>query len=241
MAQYDGSIRINTKIDTGDAKVTLAALQHTIVKTADEIASLQSRMDAMKDVKFPTKEFTDLESELKKATAEYEKLQAKMEEPGKPTEKYKALEKDLKKAQAELEKLAAQQQEAEEMGLPIQPKSIEILANASDRVDEIKAKMESLKEEGKAFIPKVDAKELDEAKKKVDELKQKMADLKASGGDTVLGINTDEYANLSRQLKNEQKALAKYTAQYMTAGVSTVISNAKSAYQILSYVAKSTF
>ena len=62
MAQYDGSIRINTKIDTGNAKVQLSALAHTIVKTADEIASLRSKMDALKDVKVPTKEFNDLEA-----------------------------------------------------------------------------------------------------------------------------------------------------------------------------------
>lgn len=241
MAQYDGSIRINTKISTKDAKVQLSALQHTIVKTADEIASLRSKMDAMKDVKFPTKEFTNLEAELKKAVSEYDKLQEKMAEPGKPTEKYKALQKDLQKAQAELEKLAEQQEEMEEMGFSIPQDFLNNQADASDKVEAIKEKMNALEESGRAFVPKVDAKELDEAKKKVDDLKQKIKDLKESGKDTVLGIDTDEYANLSRQLGYEQKALAKSTLQYMSTGVSSIISKAKSLYGKLAGIAKGAF
>ena len=241
MAQYDGSIRINTKISTKDAKVQLSALQHTIVKTADEIASLRSKMDAMKDVKFPTKEFTNLEAELKKAVSEYDKLQEKMAEPGKPTEKYKALQKDLQKAQAELEKLAEQQEEMEEMGFSIPQDFLNNQADASDKVEAIKEKMNALEESGRAFVPKVDAKELDEAKKKVDDLKQKIKDLKESGKDTVLGIDTDEYANLSRRLGYEQKALAKSTLQYMSTGVSSIISKAKSLYGKLAGIAKGAF
>ena len=166
MAQYDGSIRINTKIDTGNAKVQLSALAHTIVKTADEIASLRSKMDALKDVKVPTKEFIDLEAELKKAVSEYDKLQAKMEERGKPTERYKSLQKDLQKAQSELERLAEQQAEMENMGFSIPKDFIDKQADASDKVEAIKEKMNALEESGRAFVPKVDAKELDEAKKK---------------------------------------------------------------------------
>lgn len=241
MAQYDGSIRINTKISTNDAKVQLSALAHTIVKTADEIKSLQSKMDALKDVKVPTKEFTNLEKEIKKAVSEYEKLQSKMDEPGKPTERYKALQKELGKAQAQLEELAAQQAEIEELGFSLQPESIKQLADASDKVDAIKEKINALEAEGKAFVPKVDTKELEDAKNKVEELKQKMKELKASGGDTMLGQDTEEYANLSKQLKSEQKALAKYTLQFMSAGASGILSGAKSAYKKLADVAKSTF
>lgn len=208
MAEYDGSIRINTKIDSKQASAQLMTLENRIVKTADKISSLRSKMDDLRDVKIPTQEFKVLEVELKKAISEYDNLQAKMEELGKPTEKYKSLQKELQNAQESLEKLARLQDESEKMGLPIHPKSIELLASASDKVDEIKAKIESLKEEGKAFIPKVDVKDIEDAKKKVDELEKKMEELRSSGRDTILGSNTEEYAKLGQQLKYAENDMA---------------------------------
>lgn len=241
MAQYDGSIRINTKISTKDAKVQLSALQHTIVKTADEIASLRSKMDAMKDVKFPTKEFTNLEAELKKAVSEYDKLQAKMEERGKPTERYKSLQKDLQKAQSELERLAEQQAEMENMGFSIPKDFIDKQADASDKVEAIKEKMNALDKSGNAFVPKVDPKELEDAKKKVDELKQKIKELKSSGKDFQLGQDTGEYAGLSQQLQNEQKALAKMKFQVAALGGFEKLGKIKDSFKKLGETAKSAF
>ena len=241
MAQYDGSIRINTKISTKDAKVQLSALQHTIVKTADEIKTLRSKMDALKDVKVPTKEFTDLEAKLKKAVSEYDKLQAKMEERGKPTERYKSLQKDLQKAQSELERLAEQQAEMENMGFSIPKDFIDKQADASDKVEAIKEKMNALDKSGNAFVPKVDPKELEDAKKKVDELKQKIKELKSSGKDFQLGQDTDEYAGLSRQLQNEQKALAKMKFQSAALGGFEKLGKIKDSFKKLGETAKSAF
>lgn len=241
MAQYDGSFRINTKISTKDAKVQLSALQHTIVKTADEIASLRSRMDALKNVEVPTKEFTDLEAELKKAASEYDKLRAKMDNPGKPTEEYRLLQKQLQKAQSELERLAERQSEMEGMGLPLTQESINQLADASDRVDALKEKMQSLESSGKAFVPKVDPKELDDAKKKVDELKQKMKELESSGKDFQLGRDTDEYKSLERQLGYEQEALAKMLLQYTKLGGIKAFGKIKDSFKKLGKTAKNAF
>ena len=64
MAQYDGSIRINTQINTKQAQVNLVTLENRMVKTADKIASLRSKMDALKDAKIPTQEYTDLQKEI---------------------------------------------------------------------------------------------------------------------------------------------------------------------------------
>lgn len=41
MAQYDGAIRIVTKITTKDAKESLHSLEYTIKKSAKEIDSLR--------------------------------------------------------------------------------------------------------------------------------------------------------------------------------------------------------
>lgn len=76
MAQYDGSIRINTDIQTKSAQVQLAALENRMVKTSDKIASLRSKMDALKDAKIPTQECKDLQKELSSAEKELEKMVA---------------------------------------------------------------------------------------------------------------------------------------------------------------------
>lgn len=74
MAQYDGSIRINTKISVKEAEVQLTTLENRMKKTADRIVSLRSKMDAMKDAKIPTEEYTKLQSQLDSTIKKYEEL-----------------------------------------------------------------------------------------------------------------------------------------------------------------------
>lgn len=217
MAQYDGSIRINTEIKIKNAQIQLSTLENRIVKTADKVDSLRAELDAMKDVKIPTQAFTDLEKEIKKAESEYEKLQEKLDNPGKPTDKYKNLLSELQKAQNELEKLIKEQNTWDEIGVPkgsVWDDLNEKVANASDKVDELKEKMFSLEESKEAFELKVDIKEVEEARKKVDELKKEMEELKSSGGDFVFGVDTDEYAKKSQQLKYAEKDLESLNEKY---------------------------
>ena len=54
MAQYDGTIRINTNIRIKEAQIQLASLENSMKKTADKITELRSKMDALKDAKIPT-------------------------------------------------------------------------------------------------------------------------------------------------------------------------------------------
>lgn len=75
MANYDASIRIDTKINTKGANVQLAALENRIVKTSDKIATLRSEMDALKDTKIPTQEYTKWQSQLDATIKKYEELQ----------------------------------------------------------------------------------------------------------------------------------------------------------------------
>lgn len=86
MAQYDGSIRINTEINSKKASVQLMSLENRIVKAADKIAALRSKMDSLKDVKIPTKEYEEISEQIKKAETEFDKLlekQEKMQQEGK--------------------------------------------------------------------------------------------------------------------------------------------------------------
>lgn len=66
MAQYDGSIRINTEINAKNAESQLSSLENRMKKTADKIASLRSKMESIKDAKIPTKEYESAAKEVEK-------------------------------------------------------------------------------------------------------------------------------------------------------------------------------
>lgn len=86
MAQYDGSIRINTKIDSKEASSQLMTLENRIVKTADKIVSLRSKMDSLGSTQIPTQQYKEIESDITKAENELQKLiekQAQMQAEGK--------------------------------------------------------------------------------------------------------------------------------------------------------------
>lgn len=80
MAQYDGAIRINTKIDSKEASSQLMTLENRIVKTADKIASLRSKMDSLKEAKIPTEEYQEISAQISKAESEFNKLLEKQEQ-----------------------------------------------------------------------------------------------------------------------------------------------------------------
>ncbi len=64
MAQYDGSIRINAKIDSKNASAQLMTLENRIAKTADKIAGLRSKMDSLKNTKIPTQEYQEIQKQI---------------------------------------------------------------------------------------------------------------------------------------------------------------------------------
>ncbi len=123
MAQYDGSIRIATKITTKDAKESLASLEWQIKKSAKYMDELRSKMDALKDQKIPTKDYKDLQEKLASAEKELSKLVAEQE-------RYNKLGVTSGGAWDSLN---------------------EKVASASDKVDLIKEKMQALTDAGKDF------------------------------------------------------------------------------------------
>lgn len=197
MAQYDGSIRINTEINAKNAKVQLSTLENRIVKTADKISSLRSKMDALKDVKIPTQEFEELSNSLKKAESNYEKLKLEAEKPAKHSDEYKLLVKDLEKAEKELQKLANEQEMLEKIGLPFDKSFNEEVAMAADKVENIKEKMNFIEISEKSFRTE----KLQEASSEIEKIKAQMQQISESGKAFTLGQDTEKYANLGQQLK----------------------------------------
>ena len=100
MAQYDGSIRINTKIDSKQASAQLMTLENRIVKTADKIAGLRSKMDALGSTKIPTDAYTNIQKEItsteNKLINLYNKQERFLETGGKEgTSTYKRMSYDI--------------------------------------------------------------------------------------------------------------------------------------------------
>lgn len=147
MAQYDGSIRINTEIEYQNAKKELKTLEGSISKTADKIDSLRSKMDALKGTKVPMKEYSALDSELSKLGAEYDRIaerQSRFLQTGgkEKSSTYKRMEYDLG--------------------------ALEL------KQDQVIAKMKELEQSGKAFVIGADTEEYKNAVAQVEQLNQRM-------------------------------------------------------------------
>ena len=201
MPKYDGSIRINTKIETKDLNSQMMRVSNAIKKDSAALDSLNRKMEEFSQKKIPTEKFAELQRELEKAESEYSKLQARMSQKGAATSEYKALQKDLVAAQGELSKLVARQTDWENMGVPQTGGAWDVLneqvAAASDRVDDLKEKLQQMENSGKAYTPKVDKAQLDEAAQKVDEIKEKINAEKASGNAFVSPKDTEEFQKMS--------------------------------------------
>ena len=79
MADYDGSIRINTQIDTKNASSQMLRLENQISKTAKKAADLTEKMRQMENQKAPTEEFKAVQVQIDDAQKKLDSLNAKME------------------------------------------------------------------------------------------------------------------------------------------------------------------
>ena len=109
MAEYDGSIRINTNIEAKNAEKELKRLESSISKTALKIASLRSKMDALKDVKIPTDEYKEIQNQIEATEKKINDLQASQEKflstggkDSSPT--YKRMQYDIDELKASLDR-----------------------------------------------------------------------------------------------------------------------------------------
>lgn len=79
MAQYDGSIRINTQINIKNAEAQLDALGANISKSAAKIADLRSKLDSLKTAQIPTQEYAEISAQIEKAQHALDGLLEKQE------------------------------------------------------------------------------------------------------------------------------------------------------------------
>ena len=107
--QYDGSIRINTEIDTRDVNSQMLRLTNEIKKTTREITDLKEKMDSLAKSNVPTDEYKQMQAELKKAETYADRLYGRlrvMEKSGDTTSAgYRRLVNQIKIADQQIDNL----------------------------------------------------------------------------------------------------------------------------------------
>lgn len=80
MSDYDGSIKIDTKIDTKNVSSQMLRLENQISKATRKASELTDKMRQMENAKIPTEDYKDISDALHKSTAEFDKLLQRQQE-----------------------------------------------------------------------------------------------------------------------------------------------------------------
>ena len=207
MAEYDGEIRINTKIDTSGIVRSMSEVRLAIERgisgskpmrnteqevkqlgdsysnTAQKVSELKTTMEAQKNTQFPketTSQLMTLENRIVKTTDIVASLYAKMDslrETKIPTQEYKEIESDISKAERELNKLIEKQAQLEHEG-----------KNSGSAWENINQKILATKD----YIALA---------------KNELQDLVNSGKAFTLGTETEEYKKIEADAKNYKNTL----------------------------------
>lgn len=135
-----------------------------------------------------------------------EELKAKLQQLGSaktPTAEYAALDQELEKAKTDLDALIAKQTEWENMGLDTGgawDSLIEQTAQASDRVDDLKAKMETLNETGRAFTLGSDTAEYKQTEQSIQMLENQLIEVEGAGSKAAQGVSSIGRSNVVLKL-----------------------------------------
>lgn len=143
MGNYDGSIKMNTKIETKDLNSQMISVANAIKKSEDEIVRLNARMDELKNKKIPTSEYIKLQKQL-------EDTQRKFNQVADTVATFQKIGTDKS-----VIPFRQARDEAQELYM---------------KVEEIRGAMFDLEESGKAFTSGMDTKEYTQAVSKVQQL-----------------------------------------------------------------------
>lgn len=153
MAQYDGSIRINTQILVKSAERQLRALENSMDKTATKAASLRDKMEAMRSTKIPTQEYAALDKELSNLGTQYDRIaerqQKFLEAGGKENSKtYKGMVHDLDMIDERQNSVISKMKELESAGKAFTPgSSTEEYAKIGQQVKYLEASLETMNQQ----------------------------------------------------------------------------------------------
>ena len=74
MPQYDGSININTKIDTKNVSSQMLRLENQIAKASKKASDLTQKMREIENQKIPTEDYKDISDALHRSNQQFDKL-----------------------------------------------------------------------------------------------------------------------------------------------------------------------
>lgn len=155
-----------------------------VKRIRDANKSLKREMQIQAGTLRPTKEYQNLETQIRsaeKALEDLNKEKAKQAKAHTQSAEYKALQKDVAAAEAELSRLTAQQQAWASVGVPHDAKWEKLeneIAQAKARVDELKNALAAPQES--ADWERITA-AIDKAEKEIAQYKAQKAQLEASG------------------------------------------------------------
>ncbi|MCM1416679.1 MAG: hypothetical protein NC430_12250 [bacterium] len=215
MAQYDGSIRIGTKIDTKEASSQLMALENRMVKTADKIAGLRSKLESLKNVKIPTEEFTAVQAQID------------------------ATEKKINDLAARQEKFLATGGSQSSSAYQKMQYDLDELRNS---LPYLKSEMQDLIDTGRAFTfgdPSKIAQteqQLKYAENDLSVLKQKQAELQEKNAETQ-----SSYVRLGESVRNAFKTIGRGLIDIPIAAIKKGVDSLKSAFTGIANIGKKAF
>ena len=79
MPQYDGSININTKIDTKNVSSQMLRLENQIAKASKKASDLTQKMREIENQKIPTEDYKDISDALHRSNQQFDKLLQKQQ------------------------------------------------------------------------------------------------------------------------------------------------------------------
>lgn len=143
MPQYDGSIRVNTEIESKNVTSQMLKIINTMKQAEEEITRLKGKMESLKNAKIPTYEYKELQNELKKAETHADSLYGKL----------RVMEKTgVDRTSASFTKLREEIRQVDRF------------------VDELRAGMSQMESSGKAFVSGVNTDEYAKMAAKVNQL-----------------------------------------------------------------------
>ena len=118
MPKADGSILIDTKIDTKDVSSQMLRLENQMAKASRKASDLTEKMRQMEKLKIPTEEYKKLQGEIDALIEKGQKLSAQMKNTPKyeASASYKAADNALDRVIIRQDRLNQKMMEWREMG-----------------------------------------------------------------------------------------------------------------------------
>lgn len=194
MPKYDGSVKINTAIDTdgfytGIKKMTASTMQlkNSIQNTTNQVSKLENEIKQMESSNEEPKSVTRLQEKLKQTETDVISLQNEMKslsDSAVKTDEYEFLADSLDKAKVKLEQL-------------------------NDRQDKMSAT--GVKESSKQW--KNLQYDIDRVKQEIAYTEAEMSDMRLSGEAFKSGAETDQYSSLESKLQAVNAKQSQYNAE----------------------------